>query len=205
MKVTPVSSVISNETTPFQGILHHVYFKSNNSFLKLLGNLTLSSSSYGGPGSIYSIVGVNNENFNTFFQTQNQENSWIEFEFTGITVSVNKYEYRAAEHDFQTKWQLQGSNDNITWDLIDEQTTTSYPSSNFVVTKSFTCNQGNKNRYSFLRILSLGERGPSFNFKYILPIYGFELYGNIFSYVSFTYTRVHFPLRSSTLLIYFLM
>ena len=207
MRVRPVATFDYNSDNPFDGILHYSYFKTRQPFFHLDGNLTLSASSYGVGNvgsSIYTIIGIDNPTFSTFFHTLNFENSWIEFEFTDIRVSVKQYSYSARTADFFEKWQLQGSNDNHTWDIIDEQTY-SNPGDTTLVNNSYICNQRNNNMYSYIRIISFGMRGSIRTDPYRLAIYGFELFGDVSSFVSFTISQFRFRFHTSTLFIYFMI
>ena len=150
------------------------------------------------------IIGVDNSNFTKYFHTLNIENSWIQFEFKGIKVSVKEYSYKARTPDFFEKWQLQGSNDNHTWDVIDEQTY-SYPEKDYLIENFYTCNKGNNKMYSFIRILPSGMRSNIYIDRYRLAIYGFELFGDVYSIASFTIAQFCFRFHLCTLFIYFLI
>ena len=207
MRVHPVAAFDYNSENPFDGILHYTYFKSRQQFFKLYGSLTLSASSYDDGSTtnkIYSIIGVDNSKFSSYFQTLNFENSWIEFEFKNIKVSVKQYTYSARTPDFFEKWQLQGSNDNHTWEIIDEQTY-SYQGENYLTKNFYTCNQGNNNMYSFIRIITKGMRNSLYGDRHRLAIYGFELFGDVSSFVSFTFSHFRFTFHIGTLFIYFLI
>ena len=176
MSTNPITLIEYDSGSLFNGILHQTYNKNVN--IQLIGDLSIVASSYATNLDVYKIIGVNNPNYNSYFQTENNKNSWIQFEFNNFKVVVLKYIYKTLLQDFHNKWELQGSNNNITWDIIDQQEIQISDSNSFD-TKNIDCNKGKK-PYSYIRLQSKGERSNKYYPNiYQLPIYGFELYGEI--------------------------
>ena len=170
-----IASIEYNADSPFNGILHNIYYKDNK--INLVGSVSLVASSYN-KLNVYKIIGVDNEGFNSYFETENRTNSWIQFEFNKIRVVITKYSFKTRNKDFHNEWELQGSNNNITWHAIDHQSI-DLSNDDALVTKDLDCNKGNKNSYSYIRLHSLGMRSPEYTYRQTLPVYGFELYGQI--------------------------
>ena len=192
-----IASIEYNAESPFNGILHNIYYKENK--INLLGSVSLVASSYEQSLDVYKIIGVNNTDYDTYFETENCNNSWIQFEFNKIKVVITNYSYRTLKQDFHNEWELQGSNNNISWDPIDHRNI-ELSNNNSLVTKDLNCNKGNTNSYSYIRLQSLGKRSLVYGRLYTFSVYGFELYGQIcISYSCLTY---HDKLRLQISLIY---
>ena len=187
IKVKPVATFHYIESDPSNGLLQFVYDKKKSTFLNLEGSLEIKASSYEG-SSIYQIVSNDTFVSSNYFQTGNKPNSWIQFEFNSLQVSIMSYTYRTRQHDFHEKWYLLGSNDNLTFEIIDERENSGYPSQNEneIETRHYSCNQGNTKAYSYIRLYSDTQRSDYYDGQYRIPLYGFELYGQAFS--SFTIT-----------------
>ena len=187
VRVKPVATFHYIESDPGNGLLQFVYDKKKSSFLIFEGSLEIKASSYEA-SPIYQIVSKDNFVSSLFFETQNYPNPWIQFEFSSLQVSITSYAYRTREHDFHEKWYLLGSNDNLTFEIIDERENSGYPSQNEneIKTRHYSCNQGNTKAYSYIRLYSDTQRSDYYGEKYRIPLYGFELYGQAFS--SFTIT-----------------
>ena len=61
------------------------------------------------------------------FQSLNEEDSWIKFDFRRLNASINISGYSIISKDGKTddhhlkSWNIEGSNDGETWDLIDQR------------------------------------------------------------------------------------
>ena len=187
MPVFPAAALNYDKNSEFSGIFYHTYYKTG--IFSLNGDFKITASSYK-QGSIYCIVGVDNSNNNNFFQTDNIQNSWIQFELNNIKISVSSFIYRAREPDFHDNWQLLGSNDNETFDILYEGKTESYTNQHSLINKNFNCtNENIGKRYSLIRLKSNGQRSSYWDSRFILPIYRFEVFGNIYSIAWFTQQR----------------
>ena len=185
MAIRSAASFKYNSDSIFKGILHYSYFTSESFFLH--SELKITASSYD-IENIYTIIGDENPDFDLYFQTTNEENSWIQFEMNNIKIHVSDFVYRTRINDFHDKWQLLGSNNNKTFDILYEGKTEEYEETNDITDKHFNCNNLNcSNQYSYIRVLSNGHRRYQLSYK--LALYGFELYGNVYNIFSFSLSK----------------
>ena len=181
MHIFPAIKFLYKDDSTFNGILHNSYFKTSDIF-SLQSEISLSASSYD-KGNITCILGVDNDQFDSFFQTKSFNNSWIQFELKGIRISVSDFLYRTVEYDFHTTWELQGSNDNKTFDILYQGKKESWSQKNEKETIHFTTNMNQNNQYSIIRVQSTGNRNTIYPEIYKLAIYGFEIFGSVYSIV----------------------
>ena len=127
MKRKSVATFKYVDSDPANGILQYTYNKTKSNFLSIDSQVSITASSYDESVTLnpYIII-TNNFKMRSYFQTLNYNNSWIQFEFSDIQVVIMSYAYQALEHDFHLKWQIQGSNDNVLFHVIDEQTIEGY-------------------------------------------------------------------------------
>ena len=189
MSIRSVASIKYNSDSFFNGILHYSYFTSES--FSLNSELKITASSYDAVStgsSIYSIIGAENPNYTKYFSTTNEEHSWIQFELKDIKISISKFVYRAKDHDFFDKWQLLGSNNNRTFDILYEGVTETYNTTNKIIDKHYDCDTLNcSNQYSYIRVITNGQRNEhTYTYKYKLAIYGFEIYGNVYNIFHFS-------------------
>lgn len=134
------------------------------------GALTVSSSSSCRSNN-YDVI---NPDFNSYWFSANEPNSWIKFDFKDYSLQLTNYTIKSdgngANH-LQT-WVIEGSNDNKNWDLIDRKSTKAL-CENYVI-KTFKCSAKNSMGYRYLRLKQTGENSNCLNY---LMISNIELFG----------------------------
>ena len=181
--LTSTTIIKYDKKNPFSGILQQTFHKNSKENIVLNGNIKIVASSYE-DSNINAIVGENNPEFNTYFETLDFPNSWIQFEFSNFKVNVQKYLYRTKPADLPNKWELQGSNNNRTWNVLDTREIQNSDDKSKPINNEFECNKKENNQhyaYSYIRLQSKGPRSSSYNGINRLPVYGFEIYGEICS------------------------
>lgn len=79
-------------------------------------NLTSSSTL----GSYYPFECVDLSDINNCFESDDEPNSWLCFDFKEKRVKINAYSIRAYDGGFYLQsWRIDGSNDNKKWILLD--------------------------------------------------------------------------------------
>lgn len=103
----------------FDGIINFIRKKTNNNVKNMI---KLSSSSMNYSNTPYNVCKHDNDNI--FYQSKNEKNSWICFDFkehkiipTNYTIKSIPYE---SNNNHPKSWVVEGSNDNIDWITIDE-------------------------------------------------------------------------------------
>lgn len=94
----------------------------------LSGKVTITAS------SVYRSYSANNvlDWTDSYWQSQNQPNNWICFQFSNQKISLTGYRIRFCSRSYVLRiWKIEGSNDNSAWTLIDEKTDSSIPNPEF--------------------------------------------------------------------------
>ena len=92
---------------------------------------------------------VTDYGWNSYFNTQDEENSWVRFNFKTRRVYLASYSLKSGIWHL-LRWVIEGSNDGSEWKVIDSRDTKDLDGHYFV--KTFKCNQGNNEFYRYLRL-----------------------------------------------------
>ena len=153
----------------FEGIFNYLNNK-NNTLANFNGSINISSN---GDERNHSFD-IINKNFNDYYYPHPNENSYIKFDFKDHKVSLNNYTLR-SKNIFYNKlinWEIEGSNNDINWDKIDERHIKEWYTSDYIETYSVY----NHNFYQYIQIRL---RGPSSNNDYLLALSNIELFGEL--------------------------
>ncbi|OHT05566.1 hypothetical protein TRFO_26633 [Tritrichomonas foetus] len=144
-------------------------------------NVLVASSS--ASESSHSVNELLNEDINRYYQSQNEDNSWISFDFKERKVKLTHYKLRSGRKtgsgfgnndkfgDKIKNWVLECSNDGKEWINLD--TKTNYSSGwSMVSTNEVTCED-------FYRFFRLRNTGLNSNNNYSLVISCIDFYGYI--------------------------
>lgn len=121
------------------------------------GVVTVKVSSTRSDGKPYRVM---DRNWSKHWCSDNLENSWIMFRFEKIVVCPVMYRLRIGKcFAYMAKWQVAGSNDGITWKIIDERDTDELCGSTEQADNKlhrFSCNPENDS-FRLIRILQTGR------------------------------------------------
>ena len=141
-----------------------------------------SSSINNGEGPQYLL-----EPSDTFATTNNISNSWFSFDFVDKKVFFTEYTLRTLassltdyRSNFPRCWVIEGSNNNKTWLIIDQQNNTIFQERN----QSHTFRAKNPGTYRFIKIRQTCENsGKAYHFR----LSQFELFGAYFENKNFIF------------------
>ena len=115
-----------------------------------------------------------------YIYTQNENNSWISFDFKKHMVIPTGYiirSYHFTSHSHLKTWVIEGSNDNTTWKILDSQQNNSYLNGcSFVHLFPISSNKDEEESFRYLRIK---QTDASWANDYHLLINSIEFYGKI--------------------------
>lgn len=157
----------------FNGILN---FFSKKSGGKIDSEISITSSSINPSDNSSNPRNVAYNNNNYFF-SDNFVNSWICFDFKDYRVSPTNYTIKTVGNYYPKSWVIEGSNDNVSVEILDSQNNCSRLNNCSVVCTFTIGNQKNK-QYRYIRMRQTGETWCGGNY---LLIRTFEIYGQLLS------------------------
>ena len=165
------------ENEELSGILDYLYKKTNGEIekeIKFISSSVNSNSSCHQPQNI-----ANHEEQNKNFCSENSSSSWICIDFNKYKIVPTDYEIRSRNGTTNwyhpKSWIIECSNDNIQWEILDEQI--DCPSLNGKrITCSFKLKNHIKNEYRYFRMRNIGQDWYGANY---LTIEAFEIYGKL--------------------------
>ena len=116
-----------------------------------------------------------------YFDSTNQPNSWICFEFKNHKIIPNSYTIRSIDgwgqnSDHPKSWIIECSNDQNSWEIVDDVKDCNYLNGSYLVHTFEIKNQTNK-EYKYLRMRSTGP--DCSNDSHFLSFDSFEVYGTL--------------------------
>ena len=168
---------IGNKNNEFDGILNYL---QNNGNIRDEVNITCSSINVGDP---FNLLQYNNKQ--NYFQTQDETNSWICFEFKNHAVIPSGYIIRSYcdENESHPKtWKFEGSNDLQSWATLDSQTNNdSLRGGGRVHLFPISGNEDKDKPFKYLRIRQTGSNWYEYEngSYYDLLMNTFEIYGRV--------------------------
>lgn len=160
-----------NGDNEFEGIIDYFRKKTNDN---IINEMLITASSIG--NSSYPIKNLLNKDTNRKFLTQNTPNSWICFDFKNKKISPTHYSIQTHCGCYLIKnWKLEGSNDNVSWDVIDEQTNCEFTHKSNII-HTFQIRNKSDKKFRYLRIFSTGKNWENYNEIYLSSI---EFYGTL--------------------------
>lgn len=168
---------VTNENT-FSGIFSYLKNNSSNKIDDIV-NITVSSSNNEGYEQFYPINMLLYNKKNKFFATKSIENSWVCFDFKEHRVIPTDYTLRSYNYGQNSchpkSWVIEGSNDNISWEILDEQTNCPYLNG-CNLSHTFKIKNENSKEFKFIRMRSTGKNWAG---DYYFTLESFEIYGTL--------------------------
>lgn len=162
-------------TDRFSGIIKYLRNKAGDD---IGSKISITASSTNGPEYNPNNVIIYEDNYKRF-QSENIPNSWICFEFKENKVVPTHYQIMpccSPNYSNPKSWVIEGSNDDINWELLDERINCSdlnYP----YKPKIFHISNPNKNEFRFIR---MRLTGPTWYDSNYFIFCSFELYGKMY-------------------------
>ena len=152
---------------PFNGIICHLR-KECGGNVHQKGVVEIIASSTGGNQCHQ----VTDYGWNSYFNTQDEENSWVRFNFKTRKVCLTSYSLKSGTWHL-LRWVIEGSNNGSEWKVIDSRDTKDLDGHYFV--KTFKCNQGNNEFYRYLRLFQSARSNSNGDSE--LQLSGIEFFG----------------------------
>lgn len=165
------------ENEELKGVINYLRKQSNGDINKEI-QFTSSSVNSNAPSHQPENV-ANHEEQNKNFCSENVSNSWICFYFNKYKIIPSEYEIRSrngiANWYHPKSWIIECSNDNISWEILDER-------------KDCLCLNGKRITHTFqlknqtnkeFRYIRMRSTGPDCNGSNYLTFEAFELYGKL--------------------------
>lgn len=140
----------------FDGIIN--YFRKNSN-IKDEVEITCSSILDGDPLNLFIY-----DNKKNWFSTQNEQNSWICFEFKNHKIIPENYlirSFNSKNHRHPKSWVLEGSNNNENWEILDVQNNCKFLCGDNLV-HLFSVSH-NKQSFKYLRLRQTGLTSENTN------------------------------------------
>lgn len=169
-----VSKFVSNINKPFSGIINFLRKKSNGN---IDNEIEITSSSCSGNNFPKNVVLY--ENKEKRFYSNDLKDSWICFDFKNSRVIPSSYTIRsenyAAGISHPKSWVIEVSNDNCSWEIIDEWKDCAFLNGESLI-HTFDIRKPLKNEVRYIR---MRQTGPNWYGQNCLVFSAFELYGSL--------------------------
>ena len=194
---------IQKNDEDFNGILRKLTYITKHQNLYKDRDIVLSVSSTLSSSSNVSVTIDYHDPKNTYWISNNEQNSWYQIDLRNYKVKLTGYDYKAAIFNFFERWTVEGSDNGVNWTKVDEQT---FDISNDTKKKTyyFDCNQNINKAFTYFRLTVDGNRGYDENF--LFAIYRFDIYGYLYlnSYY-YTLSKKLYPKISNNILFIFIL
>ena len=167
------------EDKVFKGIFNYLQTQTGG---KIENEVNFTSSSVASSSDCYkpSNVALFGDT-NNYFHSKNVEGSWICFDFNDRRVVPTHYTVKSVNwgvNDHHPKsWVIEGSNDNISWETIDEEKNCSYLNGVSLV-HTFPMNHPKSTEFKYIRMRSTGPNWCGNSYHYLI-FDSFEIYGRL--------------------------
>ena len=159
----------------FKGILNYLRTQSNN---QIESKVSFSTSSIGNSDEYYQPRVVTLfEDENKYFYTNDEPGSWLCFDFGESRVIPTDYTMKSynCSTPHPKSWVIECSNDNSSWETVDEENNCSYLNGANIV-HTFKMNHPSSKEFRYIRIRQTGTTWSGNNH---LVIDSFEIYGKL--------------------------
>ena len=185
------SKEINYETNNWSGILQYIRTQSGFDDPHSNNILRVSNSSYHN-GNIINPITVDIDR-NIYWCSKSEENSWYQISFLDNRVFIESYTYRAHYLDFFSEWEVLGSNNGFSWEVIHHKTQFLRPTNGYH-TLRFTVDQ-----ILTKKVVRIVPKGTRFAGNYHFCSYGFEFFGHFISSNDIASRYNSFPIYSCIL------
>ena len=153
----------------FEGIFN--YLNNKNKGLANFNGLLYISSNGDEKNHAFDLI---NNNFDDYFHPFPNENSYVKFDFKYQKVSLRNYSLKSKNiiYNKLINWEIEGSNDEINWDKIDERHIDIWSGIDNTATYSV-------NNHNFYQYVQIRLRGPSSSNDYLLCLTSIEFFGEL--------------------------
>lgn len=112
-----------------------------------------------------------------FFASENKPNSWVVLDFKEHRIIPTNYTIGSTNNSYHPiNWTVEGSTDNVNWEIIDMQENCQSMNGNNVV-QTFDIKKKNNAKFQYLRIRQTGPSSCNNNF---FRFNSFEIFGTLF-------------------------
>ena len=172
-----------DENNPFDGVFNFItkYTKEDDIHTSNHVHIYVSSNGTGGSNKrdVRTPIGYENNDRNYYWISQNKENSWYAVDFRGFKLKLDSYVYKACETDFLEKWEVLGSNDNISWTSLCMHKNPFKNAQETLRILHETCNNNQSMLFSLFKLITYGIR--ALDQKNYFALYGLEFFGELYT------------------------
>ena len=173
-KASKVLASFKYTNKEFSGIINFLREKSSK---KIENEISITSTSYQGNSGPLNVT--IHEDQRKYFNLINQENNWICFDFKDYRVIPTDYTMKSRDQGkgwcHPKSWVLEGSNDNISFEILDEEKYCPYLNGNNLAHTFKIKNQTSK-EFRYIRLYATGKDWWNSNY---FSFSSFEIYGQL--------------------------
>lgn len=163
------------ENQDFKGIINYLRLKTKG---KIENEISITSSSNYGTDFASNVSLF--DDIDRVFQSGNQQNAWICFDFKEKRVipfhySIRSYYHYSKNAHHPRTWVIEASNDSERWEQIDEQKDCEGLNGRYL-SETFKIKNDDNREFRYIR---MRQTGPSWAGSNYLTIDSFELYGSL--------------------------
>jgi hypothetical protein len=174
--------VITYGSAKWSGILRHLKQICGGNVHQ--NGIVMITSSGDGSSCCYQVA---DEGWNGSWWSSGIQNSWISFDFKDRSVSPTHYTINSGNSGYYLRnWDLEGSNDNSTWQQLDQQNGTSVLNG---VSQIHTFTIPESSNLPFFRYIRLRQTNTDIYGDHYLSMSGFEIFGKLRSTKQLPSTR----------------
>ena len=167
---------LPNGDQNFDGILKFLLTESNGNISEKV-DITASSTNDG------SCIYVTQYDNNNYYQSSNEQNAWICFDFKDKKIIPTNYQMKSvnggpSNHHHPRSWIVEGSNDNNQWETLATENNCSYLNGQ-CLSHIFPITNPNSKSFRYIRLKQTGKTWYSGGTYYYLTINCFEFYGKL--------------------------
>lgn len=170
--------LMKNNSNEFDGIINHLRHESNGNIQNLID--IKASSLYSSRFSPYNACLF--EDQNKYFHSNNEQNSWICFDFKQHRIIPTSYIIKSIPYSKNSNhpksWVIEASNDNLNWETLDEVNDCTYLNGECLI-HTFNINRQISNDFRFVRIRQISNNCYARAKQYFFTLGSIEFYGTL--------------------------
>jgi hypothetical protein len=170
--------VVKLADDPWSGLIRRLSIDCGvNVHAKQIVNISCSGTDHGNCSQVVDYVGTD------YWHSRNSPDSWIQFEFKTVMISVTGYALKSSGNScqFLRQWELRGSNDEQNWDILDRRNTQELDGT--YITKTFTTSVGlsGAKSYRYIRLTQTAKNACGQDYLMLSQV---EFFGSLRMHVS---------------------
>lgn len=173
-----VKTFSSSNNSEFNGIINYLVKSSKENIDK---EIIIKSSSVNSTNEFHQPINVVLYDNDYYYYSQNLQKSWISFDFRNRRIVPTEYTIKSGpwkENGHHLKnWVLEGSVDNESWKIIDEEKDSSFLNGKHLY-HTFKIENNCSDKFRFIRIHSTGLNWNNNNY---LSLDSFEIFGDLYN------------------------